>query len=306
MNDVVRYRIKNTGNRKPQLVTTDFDVLEDMFVKDWDVAYSFSIRYKHLLVNGQGQQETDKDIDHILGVVSGEDEAEAHEEDEKSVDYDKQNFEDVEEEDENDDEVHHGAPTADKQREMQAYSQIYPYGPPLGPWGQPLPYTSFGGYGGCGMHGEYGAHGSLANNSMDSHLPFGYTDRQKVNDAADQRSHDTMKGNSSLPGGGNKRIHSNSLQRGLATSRHDHPIHDNAPHRDPQDAMVDAEAKHESSSPSVPPSTSENEVQDLTDRIGGNYSATALEAELRATELELKVARLQAKRAALSKQTKSK
>jgi hypothetical protein len=219
-------------------VTTDFDVLEDMLVKDWDVAYSFSIRYKHLLVKGQGQQETDRDIDHILGVVSGEDEAEDHDEDSKSDDDDKQNCGDVEEEDESDDEVHHGAPTgrylppggnanmsrypyphfmsapfpgqhsgrssnstmrssegsqktprpitADKQHEMQAYSQIYPYGPPLGPWGQPLPYTSFGGYGGYGMHGGYGAHGSLPNNSMDNHLPYGYTDRKKVCDAVEQ------------------------------------------------------------------------------------------------------------------------
>ena len=70
--------------------------------------------------------------------------------------------------------------------------------------------------------------------------------------------------------------------------------------------MVDAEAKYESSSPSVPPSTSANKVQNLADRIGENYSAAALEAELRATELELKVAQLQAKRAALNKQTKPK
>ena len=41
-----------------------------MLVKDWDVAYSFGIRYKHLMINPQGQQETDEDIDHILGVES--------------------------------------------------------------------------------------------------------------------------------------------------------------------------------------------------------------------------------------------
>jgi hypothetical protein len=66
MNDVVRYRIKNTGNRKPQLVTTDFDVIEDMLVKDWTVPYAFEIRYKHLLVHRKDMQETDEDIDHIL------------------------------------------------------------------------------------------------------------------------------------------------------------------------------------------------------------------------------------------------
>ncbi|KAI8931562.1 hypothetical protein NX059_011217 [Plenodomus lindquistii] len=74
MNDVVRYRIKNTGNRKPQLVTTDFDVIEDMLVKDWAVDYAFEIRYKHLLVHRKDQQETDEDIDHILQVADDEDE----------------------------------------------------------------------------------------------------------------------------------------------------------------------------------------------------------------------------------------
>jgi hypothetical protein len=48
----------------------------EMLIKDWDVAYSFGIRYKHLMINPQGQQETDKDIDHILGVQSDEDDHE--------------------------------------------------------------------------------------------------------------------------------------------------------------------------------------------------------------------------------------
>jgi hypothetical protein len=73
MNDVVRYRIKNTGNRKPQLVTTDFDVIEDILVKDWKVEYAFEIRYKHLLVNRKDQQEDDADIDHILQAGSDRD-----------------------------------------------------------------------------------------------------------------------------------------------------------------------------------------------------------------------------------------
>jgi hypothetical protein len=73
MNDVVRYRIKHTGNRKPQLVTTDFDVIEDMLVKHWDVAYVFEIRYKHLLVNRKDQEEDDEDIDHILQAGSDHD-----------------------------------------------------------------------------------------------------------------------------------------------------------------------------------------------------------------------------------------
>ncbi|KAL5394951.1 hypothetical protein PMIN02_004510 [Paraphaeosphaeria minitans] len=67
MNDIVRHRIKHTGNRKPQLVTTDFDVIEDMITRGWDIETSFSIRYKHLLLaNPKGYLETDEDIDHIL------------------------------------------------------------------------------------------------------------------------------------------------------------------------------------------------------------------------------------------------
>lgn len=67
--DIVRHRIKNTGNRKPQLVTTDFDVAEDMLSRGWDLVTSFSIRYKHLLISHpRGKIETDEDIDHILDV----------------------------------------------------------------------------------------------------------------------------------------------------------------------------------------------------------------------------------------------
>ncbi|KAL1610579.1 hypothetical protein SLS60_002249 [Paraconiothyrium brasiliense] len=67
MNDIVRHRIKHTGNRKPQLVTTDFDVIEDMITRGWDIETSFSIRYKHLLLaQPKGYLETDEDIDHIL------------------------------------------------------------------------------------------------------------------------------------------------------------------------------------------------------------------------------------------------
>ncbi|KAH8722915.1 hypothetical protein GQ44DRAFT_828555 [Phaeosphaeriaceae sp. PMI808] len=75
MNDVVRYRIKHTGNRKPQLVTTDFDVIEDMLVKQWKVSYAFEIRYKHLLVNRKDQEENDENIDHILQAGSGNDDS---------------------------------------------------------------------------------------------------------------------------------------------------------------------------------------------------------------------------------------
>ncbi|KAJ4349487.1 uncharacterized protein N0V89_008103 [Didymosphaeria variabile] len=102
MNDIVRHRIKHTGNRKPQLVTTDFDVIEDMITHGWDIETSFSIRYKHLLLaQPKGYLETDEDIDHIL--ACGDDEyhrtsdAELEDEDEEDdddVDVDGQEDED--------------------------------------------------------------------------------------------------------------------------------------------------------------------------------------------------------------------
>ncbi|KAF2675765.1 hypothetical protein K458DRAFT_410972 [Lentithecium fluviatile CBS 122367] len=68
MGEVVRYRIKNTGNRKPQLVTTDFDVIEDMLTRNWECAESFEIRYKHLLMaQPKEERQTDEDVEHILG-----------------------------------------------------------------------------------------------------------------------------------------------------------------------------------------------------------------------------------------------
>ncbi|KAF2825266.1 hypothetical protein CC86DRAFT_41067 [Ophiobolus disseminans] len=85
MNVVVRHRIKHTGNRKPQLVTTDFDVIEDMLVKEWDVAYSFSIRYKHLLVHQKEEEEDEENIDHILQAGSDHDESGQDNNDEDDV-----------------------------------------------------------------------------------------------------------------------------------------------------------------------------------------------------------------------------
>jgi hypothetical protein len=67
MLEVVRYRIKHTGNRKPQLVTTDFDVIEDMLTRGWACAVSFEVRYKHLLMaQPKDERPQDEDIDHIL------------------------------------------------------------------------------------------------------------------------------------------------------------------------------------------------------------------------------------------------
>lgn len=58
MGDVVRYRNQHTGNKKPQLVTTDFDCIEDMLDHGWSVGQSFRIRYKHLLTNRDEPTDT--------------------------------------------------------------------------------------------------------------------------------------------------------------------------------------------------------------------------------------------------------
>ncbi|ORX94881.1 hypothetical protein BCR34DRAFT_205249 [Clohesyomyces aquaticus] len=61
MNEAVEYRIKHTGNLKPQLVTTDFDVIDDVVEKGWSVPQAFSIRYKHL--TGGRTYDDDDDAD---------------------------------------------------------------------------------------------------------------------------------------------------------------------------------------------------------------------------------------------------
>lgn len=76
IDDVVRYRLKHTGNRKPQLVKTDFDIIDDMLVRGWTVKHSFEIRYNYLVRDHKEQSATDEDIEHILHVSSGEDEEE--------------------------------------------------------------------------------------------------------------------------------------------------------------------------------------------------------------------------------------
>jgi hypothetical protein len=223
MNDVVRYRIKHTGNRKPQLVTTDFDVIEDMLVKDWSVLYSFEIRYKHLLVNRKDQEEDDEVIDQILMASSDrEDDANDQEEDDESRDLCDQN-EDVDVEEQQGtgcgrsdytkaSRYESPAPPRKKQKQAKArkdtpsnqtqikqehMQQQYPgmfgfggqvpgYGPPMNPWGVPMPgyggagafNNSFGGYGGYGGYAGYGGydppqHGQNLRQGTQPLLPHG-------------------------------------------------------------------------------------------------------------------------------------
>lgn len=57
--------MSDSASRTLVTVTTDFDVIEDMLVKDWNVAYAFQIRYKHLMTHGKQQQGTDEDVERI-------------------------------------------------------------------------------------------------------------------------------------------------------------------------------------------------------------------------------------------------
>jgi hypothetical protein len=198
MNDVVRYRIKHTGNRKPQLVTTDFDVIEDMLVKQWNVAYAFEIRYKHLLVNRKDQQETDEDIDHILQV--GSEPEDGSDDEDEDQDDDMEDREGEDDEDDNEDVGQGGISskylkssgyinasqypppalprqqvkqqktrneTPAKQAQLKQtppLSGMYGYGPAVDPWGRPIPpYGGPDGYGGLnypgGVYGGYGNYG---------------------------------------------------------------------------------------------------------------------------------------------------
>ncbi|KAL6154372.1 hypothetical protein ACJQWK_01921 [Exserohilum turcicum] len=195
--DVVRYRIKHTGNRKPQLVTTDFDVIDDMLVKGWSVEYAFAIRYKHLLVGrkeelrGDGDEdgeEEEEDIEHILLVSSSSenDEDEDEDEDEENGDREKEDNGD----DDNDGLGHHSSTNARSRfspstpleprkknlkhpsastplhqtgilpphRPFQPNDHAYPYGATMDHWGRPtLGYTGYPGY-----HSEQYAAGSAA------------------------------------------------------------------------------------------------------------------------------------------------
>lgn len=142
------------GNRKPQLVTTDFDVLEDMLVKDWDVEYSFGIRYKHLLVKGLGRGEADEDVEHILGGGVGDEDEGSGEEGGGGRDYGGGGGYGTET---------HQAPQCNQPPRQQTalspaqsmhdgkhgkstkhsslrqtYPTPYPYGPTLDPWGRPM------------------------------------------------------------------------------------------------------------------------------------------------------------------------
>jgi hypothetical protein len=196
MNEVVRYRIKHTGNRKPQLVTTDFDVIEDMLVKEWSVDYSFEIRYKHLLVNRKEEEEDEENIDHILEATpdtddsnaddgeGGDQESSDDDDDDKDGDQERDGISNKYQQSSGYTKTTHYLPPAlprhhSKQPKMRKKTPtkqgqlkrpgpgIQPgmyspgahmpgYGPPMDPWGRPMP-----GYGGPDAYNNgYGGYGS--------------------------------------------------------------------------------------------------------------------------------------------------
>ncbi|KAJ4322347.1 hypothetical protein N0V94_002456 [Neodidymelliopsis sp. IMI 364377] len=359
MNDVVRYRIKNTGNRKPQLVTTDFDVIEDMLVKDWDVAFSFNIRYKHLILNRQGQQETDEDVDHILAVVDSDQDDGSDVEDDDDIPVGKVDCDDdddyVDDEEGGEHELSQGGVTgqclhasgyisaphypqpcslpeplfknhrtkqerANKRRAelparpqpspynkgQQSYPLPYPYGPPMDRWGRSMHY-GFGpdsyGYGGYGMYSGHAEYGPPQDSDGSYPSPPSYrnlsqhaaTPRPNQSDVDHKNTRD-----SSLMG--DTALHRAFERSPFSMSRPGFPSRGY-----PEEFQNDpSKVKRESPEAGDGRALSVDEFDKPENNIGDNISAAALEAELRATELELKVARLQAKRAAMNQQSRAK
>ncbi|XPS73185.1 hypothetical protein M3J09_005336 [Ascochyta lentis] len=350
------------GNRKPQLVTTDFDVIEDMLVKDWDVAYSFEIRYKHLLVNRQGQQETDEDIDHILGVDSDQEEI-SNDEDDADVKGGHDNDEDDEDADESDEAGRGGLtgqylhasgytnapryphpypmsgpppnhpkskqekslrrtselpsrpqPPPHNKKDQQEHGQLYPYGPPVDPWGRPMPYDGYGGYGGYGMYGGYGGYGPPETHGRHPSQLSGFPgmgqyppSRHAMTPAPSQpdTEHADRRRIQGSPFGDNRRMQGRIEQSPYTMGRPGFQ-----PHGYSQNVQVSQpEVKQESTEFETRGGRREmstDEIEYPIEEFGEDGNAAAVEAELRATELELKVARLQARRAAMNQQSRAK
>lgn len=328
-------------------MTTDFDVLEDMLVKDWDVAYSFGIRYKHLLVNRLGQQETDEDIDHILGVGSGVENG--SDDDDVNGDNRDEDEEDIDDSNGDDDEMGDGGltgrhlhasgytdasqrprsystpgppPKYSKVRQeknskrnselpprpqpppryrgdQQGYGQPHPYGPPIDPWGRPMPYGAYGGY---GMYGGYNPYSD--SDGRQAFQPPGFHSTGQYPPASSQQTTDRA-GRSRAPGspfGGMMRTRGGYELSPSSTSRPPYSHPQDLSIRQPEVKQESPEFEGRSDGRAISVDDAEGAVNDL----GEDSNAAALEAELRATELELKVARLQAKRAALNQQSRAK
>lgn len=313
-----------------------------MLVKDWNVAYSFGIRYKHLLVNRQSKEETDEDIDHILGVGSSEEDGSEEEEGNvKSGNFDDDDDEDLEDEGDSDEGMGQGGLTgqylsASGYTNAPQYSPPYPMPSPLSrkgkskkeknsgrtfelsPRPQP-PYRKKQGQEGYGQSYPYGP----PVNIWGRPLPYGggrdvYAGLGRYNVYGGYGSY----GGYGPPPDNDGRYPSQPLcfngmgqypprtYRGQEQS----PFQTGRPGFQPQGypqsfQVAQAEFKQESPELEMRSDGRDGSVKEIDvsmNELGEDSNDAALEAELRATELELKVARLQAKRAALSKQSRVK
>ncbi|KAH9879549.1 hypothetical protein IAQ61_001367 [Plenodomus lingam] len=345
MNDVVRYRIKNTGNRKPQLVTTDFDVIEDMLVKDWAVDYAFEIRYKHLLVNRKDQQETDEDIDHILQVANDDGDEEGDESEEENEDDMDGRNEGVNHDNDDDEGIEHGyggisnryqcssgyikddqhtlAPTPHQQAEQEKLSRnsrivstpdspgpmkragrektSYRYGSPapgcdsllMSPWGTTIP-TPYGGYGGFHGYGGFPGYGQPQLSSRDSNQgprhpkPYGmYPPLHHMSPMPGNSYRPSSFGSNTMGHEGHGLYGSDRRSQALSGVR--------------QGSM---HPKIKRESPDYDdPIMSVGEISGPQTDLGAvmNQEDEDLDGELEVAELELKLARLRAKKAAQKK-----
>ncbi|CAO2647677.1 Nn.00g085990.m01.CDS01 [Neocucurbitaria sp. VM-36] len=364
MNEVVRYRIKHTGNRKPQLVTTDFDVIEDMLVKQWTVAYAFEIRYKHLLVNRKDQQENDEDIDHILQAGSDQDDGSEDENDDEDIDEDigDQEDDDEGEEEEEEDGMDQGqGGISDRYLQSSGYTTGSPYSPPtlprqqakqqkaskpvstkaahtkqalplhqqhsiyyhgaqmpgyglqMDPWGRSMPfpgrpdgYNSYGGYGGYGGYGPPQYAVKQEPHSSILPPPHGmYPPRHSMRPApnTDDSEHRGRPGNNRSrhsPLRKNKRTYDGYEENlSLAMGHPDMQGH-------PDSCQGGPRPKIKRESPSLDERAAnledfDNPTNDCCSQDEPKDDSAAIDAEVEAAELELKIARLRAKQAAIKK-----
>jgi hypothetical protein len=177
-------------------------------------------------------------------------------------------------------------------------------------WGRPMHY-SFGpdsyGYGGYGMYGGHAEYGSPHGNDRSYPSQPSYRD---MSQCAPSRYAATPRPNQSEVDQKNARdsplIRDTALHRGFERS----PFSIGRPgfpsRGYPEESQNDPfKVKRESPEAGDGRALSVDEMDKPENDIGENISAAALEAELRATELELKVARLQAKRAAMNQQSRT-
>ncbi|KAH7381408.1 hypothetical protein DE146DRAFT_773184 [Phaeosphaeria sp. MPI-PUGE-AT-0046c] len=333
--DIVRYRIKHTGNRKPQLVTTDFDVIEDMLVKDWDMIYSFDIRYKHLLVNRNKDEVDDETINHIMDASPDHDDDYSDDDDDdhyqiigedKKVDNGRsgragvskrhrQSINSSEAPQYSSTRRSHHHPKESKAREHaslefklppqgqvpQQPSRMYGHGaavrgcgPPLDSWGRPM--VIYGGLhaynNGCGgfdYHGGYDYalqdHGARCNSRSPSHgMPYYLPHLYAMTPAL---------GISDYKEYGNNH-YKRERDISLAASKRAGDTYESLPPCQSQDTMI----KRESTADEEPSFYNDRSIliKDLGDLDDVVEDEDALDAEVEAMELELKLAKLKAAR----------